>query len=178
MYRNTTPYSAPGVFAGGGVAVGAPEVEERAWNARLPSLVRRDGQPITELFVFNVFPTGTVLISPDHIMIGVLLPTSASETVVDLHLYFDGEAATEEKLAEARAGVLEMWQGVVPQDFPFIVGTQATIQSRDAAGIRTRFSPYWEQAVLNFQKMVLDAVSDVPARTSPAAGGLESAGHA
>ncbi|MBW8745127.1 MAG: aromatic ring-hydroxylating dioxygenase subunit alpha [Sphingomonas sp.] len=160
LYRNTTPYNAPGIFAGGGVAIGAPEVEKRAWNAKLPNLVQRDGQPLSELYVFNVFPTGTVLISADHVMLGMLLPTGDSETIVDLHLYFDGDAATAEALADERAGVLEMWHGVVPQDFPFIVGTQATVMSRDAAGIRTRFSPYWEQAVFNFQKMVLDAVSD------------------
>ena len=175
LYRNTTPYSAPGVYAGGGIMVDTPDVEERAWNAHLPNLVTREGQPLPELFVFNVFPTGTVLISPDHLMIGMLLPTGASETIVDLHLYFDGDAATCEDLAEARSGVLEMWRGVVPQDFPFIVGTQATIMSRDAAGIRTRFSPYWEQAVFNFQKMVLKAVLDEPERISPTAAGLEVA---
>lgn len=173
LYRNTVPYHAPGVFAGGGVMIGAPEVEERAWNAQLPNLEQRDGEPLSELYVFNVFPTGTVLISADHVMIGMLLPTGASRTIVDLHLYFDGDAASDERLAEARAGVVAMWHGVVPQDFPFIVGTQATVMSRDAAGIRTRFSPYWEQAVFNFQKMVLDAVSDEPSRTGPAQGGLE-----
>lgn len=178
LYRNTIPYNAPRSFAGGGIAIDAPEVEERAWNAHLPNLVQRDGTPLPELFVFNVFPTGTVLISADHVMLGVLLPTGASETIVDLHLYFDGAAATDEGLAEARAGVLEMWHGVVPQDFPFVVGTQATILARDAAGIRTRFSPYWEKAVFNFQKMVLEAVSDEPSRTGPAQGGLEIAAGA
>jgi choline monooxygenase len=162
LYRNTTPYNAPSVFAGGGVAIGAPEIEERPWKARLPNLVQRDGQPLSELFVFNVFPTGTVLVSADHLMIGTLLPTGPAETIVDLQLYFDPDAATDDRLADARKEVLEMWHGVVPQDFPFIVGTQATILSRDAAGIRTRFSPYWEQAVFHFQKMVLDAVSVEP----------------
>lgn len=158
LYRNTTPYSAEQTFAGGGVAVPQDETDDRPWNARLPGLTMRDGGPLRELFVFNVFPTGTVLIAADHVMLGMLLPDGAARTTVELHLYFDGDAATSEPMAPARQETLDMWHGVLPQDFPFIEGTQATIQSRDAAGIRTRFSPYWEQAVLKFQQMVLDAV--------------------
>jgi hypothetical protein len=52
-----------------------------------------------------------------------------------------------------------MWRQVLPQDYPFVEGTQATVMARDAAGVRTRFSPYWETPVLEFQKMVLKAVA-------------------
>ena len=51
-----------------------------------------------------------------------------------------------------------MWSRVIRQDFPFVIGTQATLAVRDAAGIKTRFSPYWEISVLEFQRMVLDAI--------------------
>ena len=51
-----------------------------------------------------------------------------------------------------------MWKIVLAQDNAFVQGVQATVGVRDAAGIKTRFSPYWEAGVRSFQKMVLDAV--------------------
>lgn len=167
LYRNTKPLCAPGVYAGGAVSVGGavqesgapPEQDSRPWNARLPMLNRRDGGSISDLYVFNVFPTGTILIAADHVMLGVVLPDGPSRTRVDLHLYFDGGAADSTALDAARQETLAMWREVVQQDVPFVEGTQATLESRDAAGIRTRFSPYWEDSVLRFQHMVLTAIA-------------------
>jgi hypothetical protein len=51
-----------------------------------------------------------------------------------------------------------MWLEVLPQDKPFVAAAQAALATRDAAGVRTRFSPYWEDGVRRFQQMVLDAV--------------------
>jgi choline monooxygenase len=123
----------------------------------LPLLATRDGAPWPGIIVFNVFPTGTVLITPDHLMIGMLMPDGPARTGVELHLYFQDGPDWDSQLA-ARDAMRAMWLEVLPQDFPFIEGPQATIAARDAAGIRTRFSPYWEQAVRHFQQMVLDAV--------------------
>jgi len=170
LYRNTKALWSPRVYAGGAVSVGdaptdtdgahdAAEELLRPWNARLPALSRRDGANISDLYVFNIFPTGSILIAADHVMLGVVLPDGASRTKVHLYLYFDGEAADSTELETARQETLQMWREVVQQDVPFVEGTQATIESRDAAGIRTRFSPYWEEAVLRFQQMVLDAVA-------------------
>jgi choline monooxygenase len=178
LYRNTRPLWAPDVYAGGAVAVAdessvddspsggsatdaagaANGTESRPWNARLPALTRRDGRVLTELLVLNVFPTGTILVAADHVMLGMVLPDGPSRTKVDLHLYFDGDAAKSTDLEIARRETMTMWQEVVKQDFPFVEGTQATIEARDAAGIRTRFSPYWEEAVFRFQQMVLNAI--------------------
>ena len=66
-----------------------------------------------------------------------------------------------ERAKPGRDRNLEMWGQVIRQDFPFVIGTQATVEARDRAGIRTRFSPYWEEPVLRFQRMVLDAI-DAP----------------
>ncbi|MCJ2179987.1 aromatic ring-hydroxylating oxygenase subunit alpha [Novosphingobium album (ex Hu et al. 2023)] len=161
-FRNSTPFVHPPTFAGGIVdltpADGSNDGQSDAADARLPELSRHDRQPMTEMLVFNVFPTGTVLISPDHVMLGLLMPEGASRTRLELHLYYEGDAATAAHLAAARSQVLQMWLDVVPQDFPFVEGTQATIMARDAAGIRTRFSPYWEVAVHEFQKMIIESV--------------------
>ncbi len=163
LFRNSTPFVHFGTFAGGIVSLvekgGEPcDAATEHSGTGIPDLIRHDGKAMQEMLVFNVFPTGTVLISPDHVMLGLLIPESASRTRLELHFYYDGESATSGNLEAARAENYKMWLNVVPQDFPFVEGTQATIKARDNAGIRTRFSPYWEVAVHEFQKMVIDAV--------------------
>jgi choline monooxygenase len=127
LYRNTKSLWTPGVYTGGAVSVGSaaesPSLavdDSRPWNARLPTLRRRDGGDISDLYVFNVFPTGTVLIAADHVMLGVVLPDGPRRTRVDLHLYFDGEAAEAQSLDTARQETLQMWHEVLQQDIPFV----------------------------------------------------------
>ena len=164
-FRNTTACFADGVYTGGwvdmgGHASGDKSPPTRPWDsAALPPILTRQGKPAARMLVLNLFPTGTILVESDHVMVGVLLPEGAARTKVELHFYYQGDAATAPAAQAARDAKHDMWSQVLPQDFPFIEGTQATVRSRDAAGIRTRFSPYWEQAVLQFQRMVLDAVS-------------------
>lgn len=160
LFRNSTPCVHLGSYTGVATEV-APEgaaPNQLAWTARLPALKRRDGGPLPYLHALTIFPTGTILIAADHIMLGTLLPDGPTRTRVDIHLYFDGEAAADPALADARAGTLAMWHTVLPQDMPFIAAAQAAASVRDAAGIATRFSPYWEAGVRGFQQMVVDAV--------------------
>lgn len=167
LSRNTTPYAAAGVFAGGSVSMGSPPAVAASGTSPgassvadppLPKLRSRSGKTSLDSYVFNVFPTGTVLITDDHVMLGMLLPDGPASTRVELHTYYEGDAAQGIAHRTARAQSLARWREVLPQDFQFIEGTQATIDARDAAGIRTRFSPYWEEPVQRFQQMVLDAV--------------------
>jgi len=161
LYRNATPCVHKPVYTGGSVNVaqeGEGDGESRAWTARLPDLLTHDGKPLPVLYSLTLFPTATILITADHVMLGTLLPDGPRRTLVDLHLYYDGDAADDPALAEAREGTLGMWLGVIPQDKPFIIAAQATALARDLAGVSTRFSPYWEQGVRGFQQMVLEAV--------------------
>jgi choline monooxygenase len=164
LARNTSPCAADGVYAGGWVDLGSGDGEATDSEAPppftpLPALRHTDGRACASMLVLNVFPTGSVLITPDHVMVGLILPDGAARTRVELHYYFRGEAATSHAHAAARTAALDMWRQVLPQDYPFVEGTQATVMARDAAGVRTRFSPYWETPVLAFQKMVLKAVA-------------------
>jgi choline monooxygenase len=166
MARNTSACAADGVYAGGWVDLGSgdgsasqSQSDAPAAFTPLPLLRRIDGRACASMLVLNVFPTGSVLVTPDHVMVGLILPDGAARTRVELHYYFQGEAATSAEHAAARDGALQMWREVLPQDYPFVEGTQATVMARDAAGVRTRFSPYWETPVLEFQKMVLRSVS-------------------
>ena len=47
---------------------------------------------------------------------------------------------------------------ILGKDEPFARGVQKNAAWRDAAGIRTRFSPYWEHSVRNFQHIVVDII--------------------
>lgn len=162
--RNTTPCFADGVYVGGWVDIGlqsdnAGSLQTDAANGRLPRLLTRECQPFPKTMVLNLFPTGMILLGTDNLKIGMLLPDGPARTKVELHLYYTGDAATSPDYQGAREAKLDRWRQVLPQDSPFIEGAQATIRARDVAGIRTRFSPYWEQTVLRFQRMVLDALS-------------------
>ena len=130
-----------------------------AWGGRLPALKTRSGGKLPRLFVLSCFPTATILITSDHVMLGTILPDGPLKTRIDLHLYFDGEAATDPNLAKAREETVAMWHEVIHQDVPFVEAVQAAARCRDAAGIATRFSPYWEAAVHGFQRMVVDGVA-------------------
>lgn len=161
LLRNSTPHIVDPVFTAVSTDLtGFPaDTEQRAWNARLPDLPLRDESATRLLFAINVFPTGSILLAPDHLMLGVHLPDGPERTKVQINIYANGEAATSPDYAEARQGTLDMWAEVLPQDAAFIEGVQATIGVRDRAGIKTRFSPYWEAGVRSFQKMVIDAVA-------------------
>ena len=176
-FRNTNPCFADGVYTGGWIDLSGADEPAPATPARtqaqaqaqaqarppevgLPPILTREGRPSTRMLVINLFPTGTILVESDHLMVGVLLPDGPSKTKVELHFYFKGDAATSAEAQPARERRLAMWREVIPQDFPFVIGTQSTIAARDAAGIRQRFSPYWELPLLYFQRMVLDAVDD------------------
>jgi choline monooxygenase len=161
LFRNATPCVHLGSYCGGYVDVEPEdgEADGTAWTARLPGMKTRDGKAFPHLYALTLFPTATILVTADHIMLGTLLPDGHDRTKIDIHLYYPGDTATDPSLEEARAGNLAMWHEVIPQDMPFVAGVQVASAQRDAAGIATRFSPYWEGGVRGFQQMVVAAVS-------------------
>lgn len=162
LFRNVAPCVHLPVYAGGMVNVAQAHEAEgkmRAWTARLPDLRTHAGTPLPTLYSLCIFPSATVLITADHVMLGTLLPDGPERTRMDISLYYQREAATDPALAEARAGNLQMWREVIPQDKPFMEAAQATVNMRDSSGIDTVLSPYWEGGVRGFQQLVLNAVS-------------------
>ncbi|MBT0670277.1 aromatic ring-hydroxylating dioxygenase subunit alpha [Novosphingobium profundi] len=162
LFRNVEPCVHLPVYTGGKVDVSAAHDQDsgtRAWTARLPDLLTKEGKPLPELYSLCLFPTAVLLVTSDHVMLGTLLPDGPDRTRMDISLYYQGSAASDPALAGARQGNLEMWQGVIPQDKPFMEAAQATLKARDEAGIAPILSPYWEGGVRGFQQMVLDAVA-------------------
>jgi choline monooxygenase len=160
LLRNSTPHVDHPVY---GISTdtqdfAAEKAEQRAWNASLIDIPRHDETRPRILFSLNVFPTGTILVTADHLMLGVHLPDGPERTRVFINIYTHRDAAEAPDYANGRKRVLDLWAGVLPQDAAFIEGAQATIKFRDAAGVKTRFAPYWEAAVHGFQSRVLEAI--------------------
>jgi choline monooxygenase len=161
LVRNSTPRIVPPVY----VAIETDPSEmpadtgERAWTARLPDLPLHEGAGPRLMYAISVFPTGSILVAADHLMLGVHLPDGPELTQVRINVYASGEAAASPGYDAALQGTMDMWKIVLDQDNAFVKGVQATVGVRDAAGIKTRFSPYWEAGVRSFQQMVLDAVA-------------------
>ena len=74
------------------------------------------------------------------------------------NLYFFADGATASRYTEGRRAVCEGWDEVAVQDQVLVREVQSLAKTRDAAGIRTRFSPYWEASVHNFQKLLVGAM--------------------
>jgi len=160
LLRNSTPHVDYPVYAisTNTQDFAAEKAEQRAWNASLIDIPRHDETQPRLLFSMNIFPTGTILVTADHLMLGIHLPDGPDRTKVFINIYTHGDAATSPDFANGRKRVLDLWTGVLPQDAAFIEGAMATMKFRDDAGIKTRFAPYWEAAVHGFQARVLDAI--------------------
>lgn len=160
LMRNSTPAVGYPVFGICTDTAGfvAEKAEQRAWNAELLDIPRHDETVPRMLYSLNVFPTGSILVTADHLALAVHLPDGPDRTKVSVDLYTLPDAVTLDRYANGRQRVKEMWATVLPQDAAFIEGAMATMQFRDAAGIKTRFAPYWEAAVHGFQARVLEAV--------------------
>ncbi|WP_228126606.1 aromatic ring-hydroxylating oxygenase subunit alpha [Candidatus Viadribacter manganicus] len=109
-------------------------------------------------FVLNLFPTGMILLHENSLMLGVFTPNGPARTRLETRLYFHPTAfGTEDRDAwRVQRGVT--LARVVEQDHDFVLSLQNNATARDRAGLETRFSPYWEGAVLHFQRMVLDTL--------------------
>jgi choline monooxygenase len=159
VHRNAAPCFAQGSLTGSSTDVRGPaKADGQAWGSILPPLTTLDGEPLPTLFTLNLFPTGTVLVSADQLMLGALLPEGPLATRFELHVYLQPEAATAPDAEQTRQQKLAQWYEVIPQDQPFVEAAQAASFSRDEAGVAVRFSPYWEEGVRGFQRLVLDAV--------------------
>ena len=109
-------------------------------------------------FLINLFPTGLFILNDIHCVQGVITPNAAESTDVLRNLYFFADGATASRHTEGRRAVCRGWDEVAVQDQVLVREVQSLSKARDAAGIRTRFSPYWEASVHNFQKLLVGAM--------------------
>ena len=129
--------------------------------AQLPTLPVLEGMNDADgrsNFFLNIFPTGVMGFTSDHLYAGVWLPDGPARTHLRFHYYFVGDAASDPGLSASRQHVIDSMQEVFEQDAPVAKAVQDRAARRDELGLRTRFSPYWETAVLQFQRDVVAAL--------------------
>ncbi len=132
---------------------------EESVNSRFPTLPHADRLPWGD-FTSTIVPTALVVISPDEFVIILGLPESGEATRLDLHVYVLGEAAGGPNYAGQCERRRRYWRAILEQDERYVTGVQQAAARRDAAGIRIRFSPYWEQSVQDFQRIVINTIQD------------------
>jgi choline monooxygenase len=132
-----------------------------AFAAALPTLLRPDVEARTQFI--GVFPTGMIQTRSNHVLQGLLLPDGPERTRVVMNHYYAGEAATDPALEETRRALVAEWKCVFEQDRPFVRSVHENYRHRDDAGIASCFSPFWDSAILEFQRSVVEVLA--PDRT-------------
>ncbi len=102
-----------------------------------------------------LLPNVTIVLMPNYLVLGITRPVAADKSFARRKFYYIGESAEAPHLAGIRSDICEVWRNVLEQDIPFLSELQRLCHVRDAVGIRTRFSPYWEIGLHKFQQYVV-----------------------
>lgn len=113
----------------------------------------RSGARIPYTICF-ITPTLIFAAWPEAVIWTMLRPISPTRTAVRRNFYFIGDKARAPQTEPARKKYLDIWQGVTQEDADYSCGVQRLSAQRDEIGVQTRFSPYWEEAVLRFQQRI------------------------
>ena len=114
-------------------------------------------EEIESSIVFMV-PTAVFALNPDHAVTTLFIPLDHERTLLRRAYHFLGEAAADDEHATLREKIQAGWARISTQDGPLIEQVQRLARAREDQEIATRFSPFWEQAVHHFQKMVVDRI--------------------
>jgi choline monooxygenase len=126
---------------------------------RLPLFPHIDTTQPAQGSLSLLFPNAYISVHPSHVMCSILLPESPASTIYRRAWLFVGDGAADDKYAGLREATIETWLRVGSEDEPLIRATQRMLKAREAAGVGTRFSPFWEPAVVQFQRMVVDRLT-------------------
>ena len=124
----------------------------------LPCILNENGGDEPRTFVISVFPTGFITTRTNYLWQWLILPRGARQTRVDTRHYYRNAAATDPRLEPVRQRLVAEWRLVLEQDDPYIRTLQGNYDRPGEAGIRTRFSPYWEANVRHFQQSVVQVL--------------------
>jgi choline monooxygenase len=139
----------------------------------LPTIRPRHSDGHTDpntLYVVNLFPTALMALNADLLLYALFTPDGPAHSKIVFNYYFHPEAAKPEH-APMRQATLDAWEQIMPQDDDYVRYVHRNMAPAEAAGIRARFSGYWEGAVHHFQKMVVETI-----RRAEAARGIRDVG--
>ena len=134
--------------------------EAMALNAGLPWLLQDDPAIERRTFVISVFPTGFINTRVSYLWLWLILPDGAGRTRIDTRYYYKGEAATDPAFADDRRKIVEEMGLVMEEDVALVRNVQSNMERPGEAGIRTRFSPFWEANIQRFQQSVVSVLQD------------------
>lgn len=153
---------APGCFFASSSArkyrAGDDAGEATARHSPLPRILGAPPEVEQRTFVTSVFPTGFATTRPNYIWIWLILPDGPGRTRVETRALFKGDAGTDPAFAELRRALDDEWRLVLDQDLTLTENVQRNMDRPDDAGIRPRFSPYWEANIQRFQQSIVEAV--------------------
>ena len=113
----------------------------------LPDILHRDGR------FFTMVPTCNINVWPDHIAVLVAEPEGPGVTRETIHILFD-PGAMAGHYEEARAQVLETWDGLNREDIVTLESMQAGRVSPGFDG--GSFSSFWDTATQMFARRIVD----------------------
>ena len=118
-----------------------------------------DGYGWKDLFMF-VFPgTAVIEVMPHCVVAVIILPIDATNSVMRRLVYFVGDEAMRAEFEENRHGTTAFWHEFALQDSAIVNTLQTQQRLRGELDVATRFSPYWETPVHEFQKVLVRRLS-------------------
>lgn len=114
-------------------------------------------------YVINLYPTGIVLLNGSALLLALFTPDGPARTRLVFRQYTHAANFGTPALDAWRDRRRENLIRLVQQDDAYVERVHHATGMRDAIGLQTRFSPYWEGAVLHFQRMVLATLADASA---------------
>ena len=105
---------------------------------------------------FHLFPTVLFEFWPDQMGVFQLFPLAPDRTIEKIHIYFIGDAATDEAHARQRQDVYDMWDELNTEDFRIVENMQrARVSPGFDGGV---LSPFWDPATQHFARLMADAM--------------------
>lgn len=112
------------------------------------------------LDIFVVYPTGTVVVGPDHLLSWIWTPLSVDRTRVTISLSLSKQAMGEADFERKREHLLTFYNEIMAQDGAALEAQQLARVS--PVGDDILFSPFWEGRVQYFeQKVAHDLVASL-----------------
>ena len=110
------------------------------------------------VIIASIFPTAAFVLFRDHLNFALFLPDGPHRTRLVFNYYFKDDATQDPAHEDARQTVIKDWEETTPQDDDYVRYVYANTKIADQAGLKARFTPYWEKAVHEFQKILVDTI--------------------
>lgn len=167
VHKQVGPQGRYSAVAGGDRFIGVSSFRDIATaRKRLPSPDGSIATPLPEFphvpaegdfeasLILTAVPSPVVAAQLAHVAVSLYLPLTPERTRVRRRFRFVDDGATAPEHAAGRERVRDAWQSVTEQDGWVHDAVQKSLASRESAGFRARFAPFWEGAVHHFQKIV------------------------